>query len=570
MLSLLSGRVFEVDFNDQPLGAVLTQSDTHPLPLVGPTSVQVTSAVQALTVPDHQTLSVSISPDEVADDAGPGAAFATVTRSNIADSADPQIVALSSSHPVVRVPATITIPAGHTSATVPLDVLDIAPFDGLKTVTITASAAAYASIADTLNVRDPFGASPGRLDPTFGDEGKLVTSLGVSGERANSVVLQPDGKIVVAGQLNTDEGSKFALARYHPDGSLDNTFAENGILAISVGTTRYSVANAIAIQSDGKIVVGGSADGDFALARFNHDGSLDAGFDEDGVVTTFGPISGGAYDLAIQPDGKIVAVGYGIVNGTSVFALARYNPDGTLDSTFNGDGRAITHIGSGYPRGQSVALQADGKIVVAGYAYSGSNCSLALARYNPDGSLDATFDGDGTLLTSVGAGYDYGYSVAIQTDGKIVVGGESGGYFAVARYRPEGTLDTDFDGDGKVTVRVGSSSFARSLAIQDDGKIVVAGFTSNGSNRDFAMVRLDPNGALDASFGNQGKLVTAFGSIDDDRAFGLALQSDGRLVAAGFSGSKMALVRYTTAGTLDTSFGGDGKVTTSFGGAGAD
>jgi uncharacterized delta-60 repeat protein len=274
--------------------------------------------------------------------------------------------------------------------------------------------------------------------------------------------------------------------------------------------------------------------------------------------------------LAIQPDGKIVAVGHGGVNGTIGFALARYNPDGSLDSTFNGDGRVITHIGTGSSYGRSVALQADAKIVVAGYAYSGSNCSLALARYNSDGSLDATFDGDGTLLTSVGAGYDYGYSVAIQTDGKIVVAGQSDGSFLVIRYHPDGMLDTDFAGDGKVMVKVGSSSSARSLAIHDDGKIVVAGYTSNGSDDDFAMVRLDPTGGLDASFGNQGMLVTAFDSADDDWAFGLALQSDGRLVAAGLSGPKMALARYTATGTLDTSFGRDGKVTTSFGVAGSD
>jgi uncharacterized delta-60 repeat protein len=411
-----------------------------------------------------------------------------------------------------------------------------------------------------------FVGRPGSLDLTFDFDGKLTTSFGVSGQQANSVVLQPDGKIVVAGQHTVGDGDHFAVARYNPDGTLDTSFDSDGKVTKSVGGAGYySYAYSAAIQPDGKIVVAGTSAGRFALLRLNSDGSLDSSFDGDGQVLTLVGSGGGAYDVAIQSDGKIVAAGYAYNGSDYDFALARYNLDGSLDSTFDSDGKLTTAFGSGHDYARSLAIQSDDKIVVVGYAYNGTNNDFALARYNPDGSLDTTFDGDGQLLTPIGAGHDYAYSVALQSDGKIVAGGYSDNYFALARYNPNGSADSTFDGDGKLTTLVGSSAYARAIAIQSDGKIIAVGYSWSGTNYDFAAARYLTSGALDVTFDSDGTLVTPFDSISSDSANALAIQSDGRIVTAGISGHDLALARYTSAGKLDPTFDGDGEVTTPFG-----
>jgi uncharacterized delta-60 repeat protein len=224
------------------------------------------------------------------------------------------------------------------------------------------------------------------------------------------------------------------------------------------------------------------------------EGDLDTSFDSDGKVTTdIGGIDNRARSVAIQSDGKIVAAGYSNPGSNYDFTLARYNTDGTLDTNFDSDGKVTTAIGSGTDQAFSVAIQSDGKIVAAGYSNNGSNDDFALVRYNTDGSLDTSFDSDGKVTTAIGGSDDRAHSVAIQSDGKIVVAGHSDNGsnedFALVRYNTDGTLDTSFDSDGKVTTAIGSASdFARSVAIQSDGKIVAAG-RSTGSNDDFALVR---------------------------------------------------------------------------------
>jgi uncharacterized delta-60 repeat protein len=216
---------------------------------------------------------------------------------------------------------------------------------------------------------------------------------------------------------------------------------------------------------------------------------------QDGKVTT--AIGSGidiAYSVAIQTDGKIVAAGFSRSGGSNDdFALVRYNTNGTLDTTFDSDGKVTTAIGSGADIAQSVAIQTDGKIVAAGYSNNGSNVDFALVRYNTDGTLDTSFDSDGKVTTDIASDNDFAYSVALQSDGKIVVAGHSDNGsnedFALVRYNTDGTLDTSFDSDGKVTTGIGSEDDAFSVAIQSDGKIVVAGLRSNGNNRDFALVR---------------------------------------------------------------------------------
>jgi len=411
--------------------------------------------------------------------------------------------------------------------------------------------------------------SDGSLDTSFDGDGKVVTPIGSSSDYGRSVALQSDGKIVVAGYSSGD----FALARYNSsNGSLDTSFDADGKVTTPIGSSS-DYACGVAVQSDGKIVAAGytwtGSTWEFALARYNANGSLDTSFDADGKVTTrVGTGDDSARGIALPSDGKIVVAGYSIDGSNYDFALARYNANGSLDTSFDADGKVTTSFGSASNYGYSVAVQSDGKMVLAGYTYNGSNDDFALVRYNANGSLDTSFDGDGVVTTDFG-NWDDGYSIALQPDGKIVVAGSSGGDFALARYNPNGSLDTTFDGDGKVVTPIGSSGdYGYSVALQSDGKIVVAGYSYNGSNYDFALARYNTNGSLDTSFDGDGKVTTPIG-LSDEYGRGVAVQSDGRIVVAGYSyngnDNDFALVRYNANGSLDTSFHGDGKVTTPFG-----
>ncbi|MGW3624911.1 calcium-binding protein [Streptomyces sp. NPDC000880] len=405
-------------------------------------------------------------------------------------------------------------------------------------------------------------AAPGDLDPTFGTGGKVTTDFGSGSDFADAV--QADGKIIAAGGSDSSGSRDFALARYNTDGSLDTTFDTDGKVTTDFGSGSDDVALGVAVQADGKIVAAGLSNSggsyDFALARYNTDGSLDTTFDTDGKVTTdFGGSGDEAHGVALQTDGRIVAVGQSGSGGVEDFALARYNTDGSLDTTFDTDGKVTTDFGSGTDdEARGVALQTDGKIVAAGLSNSAGDYDFALARYNTNGSLDTTFDTDGKVTTDFGTSDDQAYGVALQTDGKIVAAGQSdpGGIsdFALARYNTNGSLDTTFDTDGKVTTNfAGSDDGAFGVALQTDGKIVAAGQSGSGGIDDFALARYNTDGSLDTTFDTDGKVTTDFGSGSDDAAFGVALQTDGKIVAAGFSDSSgnsdFALARYQDGGS---------------------
>jgi uncharacterized delta-60 repeat protein len=341
-------------------------------------------------------------------------------------------------------------------------------------------------------------AQPGSLDLSFDNDGIVTTAFGNNTDQGYSVAIQSDGKIVVAGYSYNGSDYDFALVRYNADGSLDNSFDSDGKITTAIGNGD-DLGFSVGIQSDGRIVVAGkSSNGsndDFALVRYNTDGSLDNSFDSDGKVTTaIGSSNDIGNSIVIQSDGKIVVTGSSYNGSNSDFALVRYNADGSLDNTFDSDGKVTTTIGSGNDYGASVAIQSDGKIVVAGSSFNGSNYDFALVRYDTDGSLDNTFDSDGKVTTAIGSGDDKGSSVAKQSDGKIMVAGltynGSDFDFALVRYNIDGSLDNTFDSDGKVTTAIGSGDdMGLSVAKQNDGKIVAAGYSNNGSNNDFALVR---------------------------------------------------------------------------------
>lgn len=406
----------------------------------------------------------------------------------------------------------------------------------------------------------PFTGFSPLLDSTFSSDGKATVAIvgSVNNEFAWGVAAQPDGKIVLGGVAGSGAGDDFAVVRLLADGSPDPSFDSDGKVLTPVGGGA-DLGRAIALQPDGKIVLAGQSHNgsnwEFAVVRYNPDGSLDTSFNTTGkVITPIGIDNDRAFAVALQPDGKIVVAGYAVMGGiiNAHFALVRYNPDGSLDTTFSSDGIQTTAIGGIEDQAFGVVIQPDGKIVAVGYSYNGSNKDIALVRYHADGSLDSSFDGDGKMTMAIGGLDDIGYGITMQPDGKILVAGwtynASNSDMALLRFNPDGSPDLSFNGSGRViTTYGGSFDFGNAPVVQANGKIVVAGYANNGSNDDFALSRYLPNGSLDTSFGNGGKITTAIGS-DTDAAGAVALQPDGKIVAAGYtwngSNNDMAVARY--------------------------
>ncbi len=396
---------------------------------------------------------------------------------------------------------------------------------------------------------------PGSLDPGLDGDGKLTTSIGAGNDVARAVVVQPDGKIVVAGFAYNGTNNDFALARFNPDGTFDNSFSTDGKLTTPIGMGE-DMAYTIALQTDGKIIAAGysfnGSTNDFALVRYDPTGTLDNSFDGDGIVITQIDTSDDLiYGMVIQTDGKIVVAG-SAVNGTDQdFALARYNVDGSLDSGFDTDGKLMTDFSAYDDKIFGITLQPDGKIVVAGYTDDGTTLNWGIARYHADGSLDNSFSADGKASISFGIDYNLAYALAVQQDGKIIIGGCTfngvDDDFSLARFNADGSLDMSFDGDGKVVTPLGADDWIFSLLLQPDGKTVVAGYTGTGPASDFALVRYHTNGSLDNSFDTDGIVITDFSGYGD-MAYGAAIQPDLKIILAGYSSNgieqDMALARY--------------------------
>ena len=421
--------------------------------------------------------------------------------------------------------------------------------------------------------------SAGTLDSTFGTAGKVVTTIGTSNDAAFGAALQSDGKIVLAGYafMTNDD---FALVRYNSNGTLDTSFDTDGKVTTTIGTGTDRIHDML-IQPDGKILVGGYMVGsDFALARYDANGTLDTTFDTDGKVTTpIGTSTDIAYGISLLSDGKILAAGYSLVtaNGND-FSIARYNANGSPDTTFDGDGKRILPVVAGNfaDIARSLAVHADGSIVLTGYASNGADNDVAVTRLEADGSTRSTFGTSGVSLFNAGLAADYGLAMAIQTDQKIITGGYTSqgnnDDVIAARFLPDGTLDNFYGTAGKTISRVGTSTErVYGVAVQPDGRIVFGGYASI-SNDDFMVMRQNLDGTPDTSFGSNGSATTTIGT-GSEQGRALLLQSDGRIVLAGYyhngTSDEYALVRYNADGTLDGTFGFSGKVTTT-GTAGTD
>ena len=336
----------------------------------------------------------------------------------------------------------------------------------------------------------------GSLDTGFGARGRVISDLSSNNrDRAQAMEIQPNGKIVVAGYANNGTDDDIAVARYETDGSPDTGFGTNG--KTLSGLSGKDRAYAMALLDSAKIFVAGEAGGNFVLKRFNANGSADTGFQTAGKITThMGGTDDVAYAVAVQSDGKIVLAG-NASNGTNGdFALARYNANGTLDTTFSSDGKVLTDFNGGNDIAFAVAVQPNGKIVVAGYAHNGTTTDFALVRYNADGTLDAGFGTGGKVITPIGDAGSAANAMELLANGKIVVAGYAvrGGafVFALARYNVNGALDTGFDADGtgKALTGIGASDDrVNAMALQSDGKIVAVGPSHDGAHNDFAVAR---------------------------------------------------------------------------------
>jgi uncharacterized delta-60 repeat protein len=404
----------------------------------------------------------------------------------------------------------------------------------------------------------------GYLDPTFGPShnGTVFTHFNGHNEIAYGSTFQGDGKIIVVGSAdsNVTLDGEVALARYTANGALDPTFGVGGMVMTDF-PLQAAVARAVAVQSDGKIVVdgwvGAGLENQFLVMRYNSNGSLDTGFGNGGIVTTK-LWDGNNHDarlgsLALQSDGKIVVAGM----GGDYFGLARYNTDGSLDTSFgpNHNGTIQTQVGTWDSAAYAVAIESDGKIVAAGQASTDSSFAFAVVRYNHDGSVDTSFGPhhDGTVVTNFAFGVETAFSLVLTSNKILAVGAAAAQQgqqnFGAARYNLDGSLDTSFghNHDGKATVDFGCNANADSVVMQSNGDLVLAGWADDGSGGTFALARLHADGSLDTTIGSAGLITTALTSGDDGINHAL-LQADGKIVAAGYAGpqnnSDFALVRY--------------------------
>ncbi len=513
--------------------------------------------------------------------------------------------------------------------------------------TIITSVLSVLSLVSLLLTAAVSHAAPGDLDTNFAGTGELMTSFGFGDDIGKAAAVQLDGKLVIAGYSDSGpSGGTIELVRFNTNYQSDSSFGVNG----KVMTTGYSNAavSTMALQSDGEMIVAGYSIANgyqcSTLWRYTTNGTVDASFGTNGaVVTDFGQ-SSVINRAAVQPDGKIIAVGTVTVGGNSDFAIVRYNTNGTLDTSF-GSGGKVTAVAGGDAGGYGIALPGDGTILVSGtggfkfallsYTTNGAvntafgggsgqavtnpgasgslstayavtiqpaglavgqnaqivavgtteptsgHIAIVVARYNLDGSFDTTFGTNGTIVKSFNTGLgggDYANSVVATRGGisgntiKITVGGygttSTNTFFELMRLTSAGTLDTTLNGTGLKTLQFGRGFDDQAAALVfQSGNLVLAGSSVvNNNNSDFAAARFNnSDGSLDTNFNGTGILTADIASMTSTGQ-AVARQTDGKYVVTGYAdngiNNVVATARYNTDGSLDSSFGTGGKVTT--------
>ena len=422
---------------------------------------------------------------------------------------------------------------------------------------------------ETLESRTLFN---GTLDPTFDTDGFATTHF-LSQDVVKAVAVQPDGKVIAVGYESTsntfDVGGNFAIARYNPNGTLDTTFDGDGKVTTDFGA--LDGAEAVLVLGSGasmKILVGGWTGADFnygyAVARYNADGSLDTTFDGDGKVVTV--MDGKSYHLIAQPDGKVIAVGSGYAGGEA-WAMARYHPDGSLDTSFGTQGIVARLINNNGGEAKAGIVLPDGKIILTGNAATlgsgGGLKTLAVARFLPNGTLDTTFDNDGYVV-DVGAAVSQGNAIAAGPNGSfyvaatVLTGNPGTANTRLFKFTSTGAKDASFGTGGSVVTSTGGLIFDPvGVAVHEPtGNILVAATSGGASNQyygSWTVSRVLPNGTLDASFGNNGRTNLAGSPLSSfSQVSDLVLQADGKVIAGGTTGSDFAVARLTNVANVGT------------------
>ena len=412
-----------------------------------------------------------------------------------------------------------------------------------------------------------FAQSPGDPDLTFDSDGRQVLSVGAANAFSRATVVQPDGKILVAGVASNGLDNDFAVLRFNTNGSLDTSFGEQGkVFTDFLATT--DITESIQLDPLNRILVAGSVDtGDgfaFGIARYTPEGTLDTSFGVGGMAFHKIGVTGFCKALVVQADHKPVLGGYALnpVTGTNEFALIRFTDEGDLDPLFGQGGIVMTSAIIGAGVANAMTLQGDGKIVLAGQALNDAtfHWEIAIARYHPDGSLDMTWGDEGMLLSGFPQKSFTINTVTLDRDKNVLVAGylgtaPSNNLYALARFDHHGIPDASFGDQGLVMDTYGAQdNEINSLVLQPDGHILIAGTSLSGNADRFAIARLDPTGQKDPSFGTNGVVIETIGLNDGIEA--ITLQSDGKLLVTGetFTGTRFDLVvaRYETGITTGT------------------
>jgi uncharacterized delta-60 repeat protein len=391
---------------------------------------------------------------------------------------------------------------------------------------------------------------PNFLDTSLNHIGLATYPFYTNNDECHAIIIQPDKKIVMAGvsYMNSGNNSPVAICRCNINGSPDGSFGTNG-LSIFQAAPGWNCINALALQEDGKIVATGTIQDttnlvSFLTLRFNTDGSIDNTFSNDGFdIISFLNINDQSFAVKVQHDGKILVAGYssgGCGIGTYV-AMARYNTDGSMDNSFGNSGKVLFQV-NGSSFAKDLILK-DDYIYITGLAiYNYTSSAFLLARFSMDGQIDNTFGTNGTVITPIGIQKSYAYSINSQSNGKLICGGVYGDYinndsllYALVRYNADGSIDNTFGNNGILITTIGGELIeAFPLAIQPDDKIVIGCTSGFNYDFDFVVARFLPDGDIDSTFGNNGAIFTDFGK-NYNRCYSIAIQADGKIDAAGMA-----------------------------------
>jgi len=394
-------------------------------------------------------------------------------------------------------------------------------------------------------------AQPGELDSDFSGDGRIIENFDTGLDKGTSIAVQPDGKIIVGGQSYIQGDYDFVLIRYNTDGSLDNSFSDDGKASVNFGVAYDDYAMAMALEDDGKITLAGYSDlntvnTSVCLARLLPDGTLDQSFGINGkVFTDAGTDTDAGVGIAVNAEGKYAVCGQAQFND---YFIILYNNDGSLDATFGNNGILYVQGLSGNVYTiEDIAFQQNGKIVIGGTNGQNGYYNFFAARYNIDGTLDNTFSVNGMVDTDFNTTSDWASTIEISADGKILLAGfnfasGSENDIAVVRYNSDGTLDQSFNGSGKRSIDLGYDENINAMVLQPDGKILLGGenYNSTNSEKYFLLLRLNSDGSLDNSFGTNGVTYTTFINSTYHSLNDMALQPDLKIVVTGIVGTDLS------------------------------